>query len=215
MIRKSCDRCDRLIEVDDAKAGLKVDCPACGDVNIMPATPAPGSTTSGISRAAAKGYPPDKGPEVSVIQVRRAVFRARPISFSLVALISVASLVFALIHLVSPAAVPMWLAIVCLLALLAGGGTLGYWWIESLVARLEVTNKRTIARRGLLSRSTSEVLHDNIRNVQIDQSFWERVWQVGSIGISSSGQDGIEIQMQHVPQPDRLKEVIDLYRPLD
>ena len=38
--------------------------------------------------------------------------------------------------------------------------------------------------------------------------------RVGRIGISSSGQDGIELQVNHLKNPDYLREVIDLYRPL-
>ena len=218
MIKKACDRCDRVLELDDSKAGTKVHCPSCGDVNLIPFVTKyqPNSTPSQtVGRAEAKGYPPDKGPEVQVLMLRRAMFRSRPLSFITVALLTIASLVLALIYLVNPAALPVWVAITAVLIVLAGSILFVIWWIQSLSARLDVTNKRTITRRGLLSRSTSEVLHDNIRNVQIEQTFWQRVWHVGSIGISSSGQDGIKIQMHNVPTPDRLKEVIDLYRPLD
>jgi hypothetical protein len=88
------------------------------------------------------------------------------------------------------------------------------WKIKTLGAALEITNKRTVERRGLFSKATSEVVHDNIRNVQVDQTFWQRVWKVGALGLSSSGQDGIEIHMQHVPKPEEVRRIIDLYRPL-
>jgi hypothetical protein len=32
MIRKRCDNCDKVIEVEDALAGQKVSCGGCGDV---------------------------------------------------------------------------------------------------------------------------------------------------------------------------------------
>lgn len=225
MIRKACDRCDRVIEVDDRKAGQKVECPSCGDMNVMPALPT-GSPASGpasskpataaaVSRAEAKGYPPDRGPEVEVIRVRHALFRSRPLTSGGTLLLAAVSLVLMLIHLINPVAVPMWAAIASAVVLVGAGGAFVWWWVESLTSRLEVTNKRTVVRRGILSRSTSEVLHDNIRNVQIEQTFWQRLWKIGSIGISSSGQDGIEIHMDRVPHPDRLREIIDLYRPLD
>jgi len=37
---------------------------------------------------------------------------------------------------------------------------------------------------------------------------------VGSIGISSSGQDGIEIQLGDLKNPNDIRKTIDLYRPL-
>lgn len=218
MVSKSCDRCERTIEFPDEQAGAKVECPYCGDMNTMPAlagTHVPGRPGSRSDRAVAAGYPPDSGAEQRVAMVRPAWVRSRPFRAIGALLMAAGGVVLGLIHLVSPAAVPMWAAIIAVLAALGFGGMVLWWWVESLSAALEVTNKRTVARRGILSRSTSEVLHDNIRNVQIEQTFWQRVWGVGSIGISSSGQDGIEIQMDRIPGPQRLQQVIDLYRPLD
>ena len=59
---------------------------------------------------------------------------------------------------------------------------------------------------------TSEVLHDHVRNVEIRQSFLQRITKVGSLGISSSGQDGIEIEVRDMPKPYELKSLIDAYR---
>lgn len=222
MISKVCDRCERTIEFADEKAGTKVECPHCGDVNLLPTGASgidAGKKKSGgaarADRAAAAGYPPDSGPEERVLLVRPAWMRSRPFRFGGVLVLAVTGLVLGLIHLINAQAVPAWVAIMAVIVVIGSAGTLAWWWVLSLSAALEVTNKRTVARRGLLSRSTSEVLHDNIRNVQIEQSFWQRVWGIGSIGISSSGQDGIEIQMERVPGPQKLQQVIDLYRPLD
>jgi uncharacterized membrane protein YdbT with pleckstrin-like domain len=86
--------------------------------------------------------------------------------------------------------------------------------VDRLGAAFEVTTKRTVMHRGFFSRATSEVVHDNIRNIQVDQTFLQRVFGVGRIGISSSGQDGVEIQVNHLREPDKLREIIDLYRPI-
>ncbi len=225
MISKPCDRCDRIIEVDGDLAGSKVECPHCGDTNIMPgkaggddSTPAPAASSSGPAtrrRPEDLGLPPDSGPEQQVMLVRPSLMRSRPVSFIAVGVVGATGLVLAAIHLISPATVAVWVAIIAVLALVGALGLIGWWWVQTLSAALEITNKRTVSRRGLLSRSTSEVVHDNIRNVQVSQSFWERIWKVGSIGISSSGQDGIEIQMRKIPDPQKLRETIDLYRPLD
>ena len=93
-------------------------------------------------------------------------------------------------------------------------GFIAWWWIDRFGAAFEVTNKRTIMHRGFFSKATSEVVHDNIRNIQVTQSLVQRVMGVGRIGISSSGQDGIEISVNHIKHPKKLREIIDLYRPL-
>ncbi len=224
MLRINCDRCDDPLEFPDDRAGEKVACPKCGDINRLPAaTPAsgnardsetPGKTTTKAEpdRAALAGLPPDHGPEVRVRLVRPAMFRARPIVFSGVVLAGVLGLAGTIYFgAVDSRPWAMWLGVAAVLAAIVA---MVVWKVLTLAAGLEITTKRTIERKGLFSRATSEVLHDNIRNIQVDQTFVQRVFNVGSIGISSSGQDGIEVHMDAVPKPKELQRTIDLYRPL-
>lgn len=216
MIRFECDRCERELSFDDARAGEKVDCPYCGDVNRVPEAsrePAPESTPAAADdRAAAAGLPPDDGPEQTVMLVRPSIWRAFPVrSLGMVAL---PILVFGVMKF----AIGMewgpsgWGFLVG--ALIAWVPLAVWWLVATMGVMLKVTNKRTIERRGLLTRATSEVMHDHVRNIQIDQSFVNRIMRVGHVGISSSGQDGIEIQMRNIPSPDRMKSIIDKYRPM-
>ena len=91
---------------------------------------------------------------------------------------------------------------------------LGIWWLDTKAAMLTVTNKRTIQRKGLFSRKTTEVLHRDVRNIEISQSMSQRMFGVGSIGIASAGQAGIEIQFAGIRDPDGVKALIDCYRDL-
>ena len=75
------------------------------------------------------------------------------------------------------------------------------WWLDCLGHRLVVTDRRTIFRKGLLSKFTNEVLHIHVRNIQVNQSIFQRLMHVGSIDISSAGQAGIEIFIRGVPNP--------------
>lgn len=213
MITLTCDRCDEPFDVADTEAGNKAACPACGDINRVPAAetdPEDAAPAKPKDRAEAAGYPPDTGPEQRVLIVRRCWARSRPMKFGLAALLLVAGpagIIWGLVAGHEPWTRWLWVAPVFL-----GGGALLWWGVDRLTASLEITNKRTVQRTGLFSRSSSEVVHDNIRNVQVDQNFWQRVWGVGRLGISSSGQDGVEIQINHLPKPDGIREIIDLYR---
>src|SRR5690606_28752559 len=89
---------------------------------------------------------------------------------------------------------------------------LGAWKLRTMFVALVFTHQRTAATRGLISRATSGVLHEDIKNLQITQTFWQRIWGVGTIGISSSGQDGIEIVVTNMPRPMEIKRTIDAYR---
>ena len=85
---------------------------------------------------------------------------------------------------------------------------------EYPLVKLEISNKRTVRKEGIVRRNSSEVLHDHVRNVEIRQSFLQRLTNVGYLGISSSGQDGIEIEVRDLPKPYELKSLIDAYRNL-
>ena len=63
-----------------------------------------------------------------------------------------------------------------------------------------------------MSKFTNEILHSHVRNIQINQSIFQRLMHVGSIGISSSGQAGIEIFIRGIPHPYDVKRIIDQYR---
>ena len=106
------------------------------------------------------------------------------------------------------------LSVILIAAAGAGLVILAIWWLKTKAAMLTVTNKRIIQRTGLISKKTTEVLHRDVRNIQIDQSVFQRLFGVGSIGISSAGQSGIEIQFTGVRDPDGIKALIDRYRNL-
>lgn len=220
MIRIGCDKCEKAIELDDAAAGTKVTCPYCGDMNRVPEAAASVAVSGGAAagsrtdKAAAAGYPPDHGPEAEVVKVRRCWFRSRPLRFLLavaVMAVGVAGMVW-----MNTRATPVerWWYALFGPAVVVPVLVLAWWWFDRFSAAIIITTKRTTMQTGIFNRSTSEVVHDNIRNVQVDQTFWQRVWKVGKLGISSSGQDGVEIQVNHLPNPNRLREIVDLYRPL-
>ena len=90
-----------------------------------------------------------------------------------------------------------------------------FWWIKCKGTTLTVTTERTSCRRGLLSKSITEVWHQDIRNVQMDQTLLQRILDVGTMGISSAGQSGMEIAVSGIPQPDKVKQLIDQHRRRD
>lgn len=86
------------------------------------------------------------------------------------------------------------------------------WWLRVRHTTLVVTNKRTTLQRGILSKYTSEVLHAHVRNIQVSQTFGQRLMGVGALAISSAGQSDIEIRIEGVPDPEGIQAMIDKYR---
>jgi len=78
---------------------------------------------------------------------------------------------------------------------------------------LTVTDKRTILRKGILSKYTNEVFHSSVRNIEINQSIMQRIFGVGDISVaSSSGQPDLEIVVHGIPDPETVKQLINKYR---
>ena len=87
-----------------------------------------------------------------------------------------------------------------------------FWWLQAKGTRLTVTDQRTILRRGILSKHVNEVYHSDIRNVQIFQSFLQRIFSVGSISIASAGSGEAEIVVAGIRDPAKVKEQLDAGR---
>jgi uncharacterized membrane protein YdbT with pleckstrin-like domain len=58
------------------------------------------------------------------------------------------------------------------------------------------------------------VLHSNVRNVQVGQNVFQRIFGVGKIGISSAGQSGVEIEVSGIRNPQKVSKLIDEHRQL-
>lgn len=219
-----CDKCNGRFAVDDAAPGDKVACPLCGDINIARDSQVmqgravtaslPDATSSGVdaapdSETARAGLPSKHGPEVDLMRLRPAMLRAKPVRFLSLALGAVGGLVGAVVT-VAMGLIPV--AIGAGVVALACAITLGVWRVYTHHDGLLITTRRIIDREGLLSKNTSEILLKDIRHVLVKQSFWERLWNVGTLSLSSSSDQGVEIFMKHLAKPHEVKRTIDLYR---
>ena len=108
---------------------------------------------------------------------------------------------------------PFSFVLVCLLSL-AGVGLpfLIVWFFRCRSTELTVTDLRTRLHRGWLSRSITEVWHRDVRNVQIEQTLFQRILGVGRIGVSSAAQSSIEIEVSGLRNVDKIKGIIDKNR---
>jgi hypothetical protein len=141
------------------------------------------------------------------------MFRARPFRFLLLSLAALGGAVGA-VYFSTGAKASSPLAVTCLAIALLALLWLAAWKVRTLGEGLKITTKRTIDQHGLFSRDTSDVLHVDIKNIQIKQSFVDRLWNVGQIALSSSAEHEEEILIRNVPDPDKVRQIIDLYRQL-
>lgn len=80
--------------------------------------------------------------------------------------------------------------------------------LKRATARYTVTDQRVRASFGLFARRVDEVEAGDIRNVILTQSFFERLVGTGTVGLSTSGGDGVEVTLVGVPEAEAVKELV-------
>jgi uncharacterized membrane protein YdbT with pleckstrin-like domain len=86
------------------------------------------------------------------------------------------------------------------------------WWLLASNTRLTVTNERVTFKTGILAKNIREIFLSDIRSIQIDQTFQQRIFNTGKVEISSSATADAEISISGIPNPYEVKKLIDEYR---
>jgi uncharacterized membrane protein YdbT with pleckstrin-like domain len=71
-----------------------------------------------------------------------------------------------------------------------------------------ITSERLIEQRGVLGQSRREVELADIRSVEVNRTFFQRLLGIGSVIIASAASADFLIRMQNVPNPDLIAETI-------
>jgi len=100
--------------------------------------------------------------------------------------------------------------IICLILIPAGG--LGLlilltWHLKNKASKLTVNDNEILFEKGLLSKERSEVNLASVRTTKVKQSFFNRIFGVGTIEIYTAG-DSPEIIASGMPDPNKIRELI-------
>ncbi len=135
------------------------------------------------------------------------MFRARPFKCLLliaVIIVGIAGMLYFAVPIEGSAIDKWWRPITLIISVMLGVTALGslismvHWFFDARFQTMTITDERTIWVRGIFERETSEVQHDDVRNIQVKQTFVDRILGVGRIAISSAGQDELEIDVRDV-----------------
>jgi uncharacterized membrane protein YdbT with pleckstrin-like domain len=104
---------------------------------------------------------------------------------------------------------PFWFILCVLLIAAFGIGILIllYWYIKTRATALTVTDNELMYERGILSKDRTAVSLKHVRSVHINQGFVNRILGVGTIQISTAG-DEPEFTIADMPDPYVIQEAI-------
>ena len=69
-------------------------------------------------------------------------------------------------------------------------------------------NGETIeSREGLIARKVKSIRIQDLRNINVNQSLWQRLMGVGDVEFSSAGGSGIEVVFRGVDKPLQVKQL--------
>ena len=98
---------------------------------------------------------------------------------------------------------------VLLIAVGVGIIILLWWYLQTKASKLTVFENEIMFEKGLLSKERSEVNIGIVRTVRVKQSFFNRIFGVGTVEIFTAG-DNPEIVAKGMPDPNRIRELIKM-----
>ena len=76
----------------------------------------------------------------------------------------------------------------------------------------ELTTRRIIVRKGLISKHQDEIWIKDMRAVNLQQSFGQRIFGIGDIEIGTAASAGTEIRMAGIADPSKVVQKINSLR---
>ena len=104
---------------------------------------------------------------------------------------------------------PFWfiLCIVLIPAFGIGILLLLYWYIKTRATKISITDNEIMYEKGILSKDRTSVSLRHIRAVEVNQGFIERILGVGTVQISTAG-DEPEFTVAEMPDPLEIRDAI-------
>ena len=82
-----------------------------------------------------------------------------------------------------------------------------WWHLQNKASKLTLNENQILFEKGLLNKEHSELNMSSVRTTKVIQSFFNRIFGVGTIEIYSAG-DNPEIIAVGMPDPNKVRELI-------
>jgi uncharacterized membrane protein YdbT with pleckstrin-like domain len=97
-------------------------------------------------------------------------------------------------------------SIVAVVGILA---VVGVGFLKRMATHYVVTTQRLRIRRGILARRVQQTQLDRVQNVNTDQSFFERVLQIGTVDFDTAGTDDSDFTFRGIANPEDVVSAVD------
>ena len=82
-----------------------------------------------------------------------------------------------------------------------------FWYLQTKATKLTITENEILYENGLLSKERVDVNISMIKTVKVKQTFFDRIFGIGSIDIYTTG-DSPEFIVTAMPEPDMIRDLI-------
>lgn len=102
-----------------------------------------------------------------------------------------------LVFLLGVITIPIVVGIVILIAM----------WLRSIGERIAISEHAMLIEKGILNKNSTEVSLTSVRTVRVDQSFADRIFNVGRVDIYTAG-DSPEATISGTAEPNRVRDLV-------
>jgi DNA-directed RNA polymerase subunit RPC12/RpoP/membrane protein YdbS with pleckstrin-like domain len=204
-----CPNCGNTLRIDDVHQGKKTTCPACRKEILIPPKPVETAPQPKlVSQAGAASATGDLLP-----QEEKDVFALRPTLKMYLGRILAALLVAACAA--ALAAVIQAGPTVDRIIIIAGLAIAFVLFLTVLYRKYSVlyrlSTQRLFLVRGLVSRKVEELELFRVRDIQVVQSFWQRILRYGRMTVFSTDASAPKFEMLGVADPLKVKDAIRVH----
>ena len=82
-------------------------------------------------------------------------------------------------------------------------------FVKRVATTYTITNQRLHIRRGIVARKIQQTRIERVQNVNISQSFLERLLQVGKVDFDTAGTDDADFSFGGVSQPEHVMQAVE------
>lgn len=204
-----CPRCGKMLRIEEAHQGKKTTCPACQNEIVIPPRPAELAPQPKIVSPPAQAA----GLGDMLPQEEKDVFALRPtlkmFLGKLVLAILIPAAAIALAAVIKKG--PTLDKIIVLVGLAIGLGLFLAVLYRKYSILYRLSTQRLFLVRGLISRKIEELELFRVRDIQVTQSFWQRILRFGKMTVFSTDASSPKFEMLGVSSPLKVKDTIRVH----